>query len=193
MGEHRRRDQAEHHQRKVLRRAELQRDFGERRRKQRDDHRGDASGEERADRRDAERGPRPALSGHLVAIEAGHDRRGLARNVDQNSGGRAAVLRAVIDPGKHDQRGSRVERESDRQQHGDGGHRPDAGQHADQRAEQTAHQTVENILEGECDLEADGEIVKEFHRLTPRDSAKRSSAAPSRGRTMPPRIPQEQS
>jgi hypothetical protein len=130
-----------------------------------DDDRGDAPGEERADRRDAERGPRPALSGHLVAVQAGHDRGRFAGNVDQDRSGRAAVLRAVVDPGKHDQRGSRVEGERNRQQHGDGGHRADARQHADQRAEQASHQTVKDVLESERDGEADAEIVKEcFHR-----------------------------
>ena len=100
--------QAEHHQREVLGGAELQRDFGQRRGEHRHDHGGDAAGEERTDRRGRERRTRPALTRHLVAIEAGHDRGRLARDVDQDRRRRAAVLRAVIDAGEHDQRGDRA-------------------------------------------------------------------------------------
>ena len=101
-------------------------------------HGRDAAGEERADRRDAERDAGPALARHLVAVEHGDDRGRLARDVDQDRRRRAAVLRAVVDAGEHDQRADRIEAEGDRQQDGDGGDRPDAGQHADQRADQAA-------------------------------------------------------
>ena len=90
-----------------------------------------------------------ALAGHLVAVDAGHDRRGFARQVDQDRRGRAAVLRAVVDAGQHDQRRGRRQVEGDRQQHGDGRHRADAGQHADQRADHAAEQRVEQVLEAE--------------------------------------------
>ena len=83
-------------------------------------------------RRDRQRRAGAALPRHLVAVDAGHDRRGLARQVDQDRGGRAAVLRAVEDAGQHDQAGHRLEMEGERQQHRDGGDRADAGQHADQ-------------------------------------------------------------
>ena len=49
---------------------------------------------------------------------------------------RAAVLRAVVDAGQHDQRRHRLQRIGRRQQHRDRRDRTDAGQHADQRAEQ---------------------------------------------------------
>ncbi len=55
-------------------------------------------------RRDAERRTGAALPRHLVAVDGGDDRRRLARNVDQDRGGRAAVLRAVVDAGEQDQR-----------------------------------------------------------------------------------------
>ena len=58
--EHGRRDQAEHHEREIFRRPELQRDLGERRRGDGDDQRRDAAGEERAD---ARRWPAPARRG----------------------------------------------------------------------------------------------------------------------------------
>ena len=88
---------------------------------------------------------RPCLR-HLVAVESGDHRGGLARNVDQDRGGRAAVLRAVIDAGEHDQRADRRQAEGDRQQHRDGGDRADAGQHADQGADQRAEQTEHDIV-----------------------------------------------
>ena len=52
---------------------------------------------------------------HLVAVERGHHRGGLARKLDQDGGGRAAVLRAVIDAGEHDQRRDRREMVGQRQ------------------------------------------------------------------------------
>ena len=53
--------------------------------------------------------------------------------------------------------------EGDRQQHGDGRHRADAGQHADQRADHAAEQRVEQVLEGDGDAQAEREIVQEIH------------------------------
>ena len=103
------------------------------------------AGEERAERRDRQRRAGAALARHLVAVDAGDDRRGLARQVDQDRRGRAAVLRAVEDAGQHDQAGHRLEMEGERQQHRDGRDRPDAGQHADQRADQAAEQREAEI------------------------------------------------
>ena len=62
---------------------------------------------------------RPA-TGHLVAVDRRHRRRGLARQVDEDRGRGAAVLGAVVDAREHDQRGDRLERERDRQEHRDG-------------------------------------------------------------------------
>ena len=50
-------DQAEHHQREIVRRVELLRERGQRRAERRDEHGADAAGEERAERRDR-RAPR---------------------------------------------------------------------------------------------------------------------------------------
>ena len=134
-----RRDEAEHHQREIVGRVELL-------------ARSAASGGPNAAMKTVPTQPaknepsaatpsaapaRPCLR-HLVAVDAGDDRAGLARHVDQDRRGRAAVLRAVVDAGQHDQRRQRIEPEGDRQQHGDGRDRADAGQHADQRAEQAA-------------------------------------------------------
>ena len=67
--------------------------------------------------------PARPCSRHLVAVERGDHRRGLAGQVDQDGGGGAAVLRAVVDAGQHDERRDRRQRERGRQQHRDGGHR----------------------------------------------------------------------
>ena len=106
------------------------------------------AGEERAERRDRERRAGAALPRHLVAVDAGDDRGGFARQVDQDGRGRAAVLRAVKDAGEHDQPGDRLEMEGQRQQHRDGGDRADAGQHADQRADQGAREAQKPRLAG---------------------------------------------
>ncbi len=101
---------------------------------------GDAAGEERPDRGDRERRTGAALLGHLVAVERRDHRGRLARNIDQDRGGRTAILSAVIDAGEHDQGADRRKAERDRQQHRHRGNGADAGQHADQRADQRADQ-----------------------------------------------------
>ena len=58
----------------------------------------------------AERRAGAALLRHLVAVERGDDRGHLARDVHQDRRGRAAVLRAVVDAGEHDERAGRLER-----------------------------------------------------------------------------------
>ena len=165
--QHDRHHEAEHHQRKVVRRVELLREIGKRRREGRDEQRADAAGEERAERRHHQRRAGAALPRHLVAVEAGDDRRRLARHVDQDRGGRAAVLRAVIDAGEHDQRRQRIEPEGDRQQHGDGRDRADAGQHADQGAEQAADQGEAEIAPGGRRGEAGCEVLDDVHSAAP--------------------------
>jgi hypothetical protein len=55
--------------------------------------------------------------------------------------------------------------EGDRQQHGDGRHRPDARQDADQGADHTTEQGVEQILHGDGYTEAEHQIVQQVHGL----------------------------
>ena len=100
--------------------------------------------------------PRPALR-HLVAFERGRDRGALARRVDQDRGGRAAVHAAVVDAGEHDERAGGIELEGDRQQQRDGERRADAGQHADRGAEQHADQREQQVHRLQRDGEALGE------------------------------------
>ncbi len=152
---------------------------GERRREQGDDHGREGAGEERAERRRRQRRPGAALPRHLVAVDGRHRRRRFARQVDEDRRGRAAVLRAVIDAGQHDERGRRRQREGDRQQHGDGGGRPDARQDADHRAEQHADEAVEEVERLEGGREAEGEIVEEVHGrgLNPRATGRAAGSA----------------
>ena len=72
-------DEAEHDQREVLGRAEVQRGAGERRGGEREDEGGDGAGEERAERGGGERRAGPALARHLVAVDGGDGRGGLRR------------------------------------------------------------------------------------------------------------------
>src|SRR6266511_851473 len=123
-----------------------------------------ASGEERTECGDAQRRSGASLPRHLVAVDGGDDRRRLARDVDQDRRGRAAVLGAVIDAGEQDQRRFRLQRERDRQQHGDGGDRTYAGQHADDGAEQNADEAVSDVLDRQRDGKSQAEIGDHVHR-----------------------------
>ena len=81
----------------------------ERDRERGDDERRDAAREERADGGDAEGGPGAPLLRHLVPVERRDDRGHLAGDVHEDGGGRAAVLRAVVDAGEHDERAGRLD------------------------------------------------------------------------------------
>ncbi|MNK94373.1 hypothetical protein D3C87_1145720 [compost metagenome] len=85
-------DETEDHQREVFGRAELERDLRQRRRKRGKDQRAHAARKERAQPRGRERGPATPLLGHLVPIDHSDHGRRLAGQVDQDGGGRAAVL-----------------------------------------------------------------------------------------------------
>ena len=127
--------QAEEHQGEEFRRPEGERKTRERRRHHHQGKRGEHAADEGADRRHAECGSRPALARHLVAVEAGDHRRRLARHVDQHRGNGAAVHRAVVDRGQHDDGAGRIQREGERDQDRGPCRWAEAGQHADQRAE----------------------------------------------------------
>jgi len=152
------------HQREVFRRAELQRDARERRRRERDQQRGDATGEEGAERGDAQRRSGAALTRHLVAIDGGDNRGCLAGDVDQDGRGRAAVLGPIVDAGEHDQRRLRLQRERDRQQHGNRGDRTYPGQYADHGAEQDTDEAVRGVLQCQGDGKSQPQIRNYVHR-----------------------------
>ena len=119
-----------------------------RRQRRRDDgehQHAEGAADPRSDRGDAERGAGAALLRHGVAVDAGHHRGRFARDAHQDRGGGAAILRAVIDAGEHDDGLRGVEPEGHRQQDRNAGERADAGQHADQRADQAAEKGVPDI------------------------------------------------
>ena len=126
--------------------------------RERDQQRRDAAGEERTQRGNAEGRSRASPTRHLVAVDGGHDRGRLTRDVDQDCGGRAAVLGAVIDAGEQDQGRLRLQGERDRQQHGHRRDRADAGQYADDGAEQNADEAVGDVLDGQRDGKSQAEI-----------------------------------
>src|SRR5262245_7730521 len=104
-----------------------------------------------------------ALSRHLVAVDAGDNRRGLARQVHQDGRGRAAILRAIEDAREHDQARCRLEMEGQRQQHRDGRDRADTGENADQCPDQRAGKREEKIRRRQRHAESDREIVQKLH------------------------------
>ena len=120
-----------------------------------------AAGKKRSDRRDGERRTGTALFRHLVPVKRRDHRRRLAWNVDEDRGGRAAILGAVVDAGQHDQRTDRRQAEGDRQQHGDGGEWTHARQHSDQGADHGPDQAQENVHRRQGDAKTEGEIMKE--------------------------------
>ena len=85
-----------------------------------------------------ERRPRAAVARHLGALQRGDDGARLARRVQQDGGGGAAVHRAVPHAAEQDEGARRAHLEGDGQQQRHGERRPDAGQHAHRRAEQAA-------------------------------------------------------
>ncbi len=145
LGKDHREDQAQHHQREVFRRAEQQRDAGQRGAQRGHQHRRHAAREERADGGDGERGAGAPLARHLVPVKAGDDGCRLTRDVDEHRGGRATVLRSIVDAGEHDERAHRRQAERDRQQHRDRGDGADAGKNADQRPDQRADQAEDHV------------------------------------------------
>ena len=131
LGKHDGCNEAQTHQREILSGAEQQRDLGEGRGEQSDEKRGHDARSKRCQRRHCKCRTSSAPPRHLIAVKTGHHRRGLARQVDQDRRRRAAVLRAVVDAGQHDERRNRLQVEGDRQQHRHRRDGTEAGQHAD--------------------------------------------------------------
>ena len=95
------------------------------RRYQHEKHNADGAGDERRSPRC--RAAPPFLHRHLVAVEAGHHRGGFARRIDQHRGDRAAVHRAGVERGEHDDPGGGIHAEGERQQHRHARGRPTPG------------------------------------------------------------------
>src|SRR5690606_22641318 len=156
-------DQAQHHQREILGRSELECNFGQGRSEAGNQKSGDAAGKEGAQGRNGQRRTGPPVARHLVAVQHGHDRGSFAGQGDQNRGGGAPVGSTVVDAGQHDEAGGGRQHIGDGQQHGDGRHGADAGQHADQGAQKTAQQTVRQVLQGQGNRKTQYEVLKQFH------------------------------
>ena len=107
--------------------------------------------------------PARPVAGHLVALERGDDGGALARRVEQDRGGRAAIHRAVVDAGEQDEGGGRLDLEGDRQQQRDGERRAEAGQHADRGAERGADEAPHQVDRRERDREAVEELREGVH------------------------------
>jgi hypothetical protein len=102
-----------------------------------------------------------------VAIQAG-DRRGrFTRQIEEDRGDRAAVLRAIVDAGEHDDRRRRGQRERERQEECDRRDRSQTRQHADRRAEQHAGQTRPEVLRREGRGESEPEMIETDHVRSP--------------------------
>ena len=156
--------EAEHEKGGVFRRAESQSEGPERRRNQGEHDHAEGAGDERAHRGDTKGRAATSLLRHGVTVDAGHHRGGFARDPHQDGGGRAAVLRAVIDAGEHDDGLGGVEAEGDRQKNADARKRTDAGQHADQGADHAAEKGVEQHIGPEGDRKAEQNAVeRRFH------------------------------
>ena len=166
-GQHDHQQECEHHQRGVLRRTEVHRDVGCQRSQECQADHAEGARDEGGDRRDPECLARATLLGHLVAVDTGDDRRGLAWDVQQDRRRRTAVLGAVIDAGHHDQAGGRVEPGGQRQQDRDRGRRPEAGQDADERAQQAADDEPQQIGRRYRGLKAVEQTVDRVHRRAP--------------------------
>nr|GAJ37124.1 hypothetical 31.6 kDa protein in TAR-I ttuC' 3'region [Bradyrhizobium sp. DOA9] len=182
LGQHHREDQAKHHQREIFGRAERQCELRQGCAEQCDQDGRDAAGEERADRGDRQRGAGTPLLRHLVAVDGGHHRCRLAGYVDQDRRGRAAILRAVIDAGEHDQRAHRRQSEGDRQQHRDGRDGANTREHADQRADQGADQTHQKVDRSKRDGKAVSEVGKNIHHALTASGNAGTSASAARAR-----------
>ena len=153
--------EGEDHEAEVLGRADPQGEVGEGRREEREADEAECPRHEGRDRGDGEGRPGPALPRHLIAVHGGDHRGHLARHVDEDGGGRAAVHGAVVDGGEHDDGRRRRQERCERQQDGDARGGPDAGQHADQRPQDRANQSEEEVLRRErlgeaLEEEADG-------------------------------------
>ena len=145
--------------------AEIEREFGERRREEGQADDGDRAGDERSDRGDPQGRARASFLGHLVAVDAGDDGGRLAGEVQQDGGGRSAVHRSVVDARHHDDRRHRgADHIGHRQQKGDCGRRPQARKYADRRADQRPEEAEQDV----CSRKRDGKTVdqasKDIHR-----------------------------
>ena len=99
-----------------LRRPELQRDLGQERREEGDEHDREERAHERRGEGGGERLPALPLAGQRIAVEGGGHRPRLARDVEEDRGDGAAEERAPVDRRQQDDGRGRRHRERQRQQ-----------------------------------------------------------------------------
>ena len=136
---HGEREQDQHH---LHRWADRDHHLGERRHDEHKTEDRDGAPDEAAERSDHQGRAGTTLAGHLIAIDAGNDRRRLAGDAHQDRRGRAAVHGTVENTGQHDDADGRIEAEGQRQQERDARERPDARQHADNGSPETAEEAI---------------------------------------------------
>src|SRR5262249_38864114 len=130
----------EHHEREIVGGSELERPIHHHGREEGDTEGADRAGNERADGRGRDRRAGAAVARHLVTLERRDDGGALARRVEQNRRGRAAIHRAVVDAGEKNECRGRLDLEGDRQEQRDGQRRTEAGKDADRGAQRGAEE-----------------------------------------------------
>ncbi len=157
-------DQGQDHEREIFRGPEHHRHFGKWKGQEGEAQEAHRPGDEGADGRHSQGGPGPALFGHLVAVQAGDDGRGLPGDVQQNRGGRTAVLGAVINSREHDDGRDRRDLEGNGQKDGYGGHGADAGEDPDERPQENPQETVKEVNRLEGGLKSQKDEVQQVHQ-----------------------------
>ena len=152
LGQHYGGHQSEDHERKIIRRAEFQCDFGKGRRKQGDEEGRNRTGKKGTDGCRGEGHTGPALTRHLITVERRNHRCRFARDIHQNRGSGTTVLRAIINARQHNQGGNGRQDKGNREQHGNRGRGSKPGQNADQGAEKNTGQTVQQVGARGCRL-----------------------------------------
>jgi hypothetical protein len=141
--------QGQHHDREVARRAQADGEFHHDRGADCQEGGTDGAGNEGADGRRRKRLCRTPRLGHFVAFDRRHHRRRLARCVQQDRGGGAAVHAAVVDAGEHNEGAGGFQGVGDREQQGNGHGRAQARKDADGGAQEYADHGVEEVHGGQ--------------------------------------------
>ncbi|KAG0772879.1 hypothetical protein G6F22_015362 [Rhizopus arrhizus] len=138
------------------------------------DHRQDADrrAAERREHQHEQRGPGLAVARQRIAVQAGYGVRRGTRQVQHDGGDAAAILRAVVDAGQHDQRRGRRHGVRQRQQDGNGGQHAHARQYADQVAHEHAKHGPHQVVQRERDRKPVHQIIEDFHRSAPAEQRK---------------------
>ena len=140
-GHARDRGKAQHHQRKVFRRAKHRGKIRNHRSEGHKQHDADRTADHGSQAGHAECFAGLSLLRHRVTVERRHDRRGVAGSVDQDRGDRTAVHGTIVNAAQHTQRADRIKAVAHRQQHCDADRRAqsrecandDAADHANKR------------------------------------------------------------